>query len=551
MPDASRGDVVSSLEEVWLISSIGPLRKFVSQESLKHLYVLSRKQPPDWEVRSFCMALFTILTPDTGDDQSYDALLPSIASVINDSRMLPLYPSLPVKPSVLGVLKAHDRSSRLIAQLSRTANGITLLVTGVMASMLQLVHSPSQQARVNCLLSIAACGLAHPSHTADAIAGLTGIPDLRGCVTGPGRLDYGPFNKHSPHHVPGSKDNDPMPTPVYHKEMHMEEQAAVLAMLCSLGAAVSGRLLLTDRFTFDLLIGLADAVLVRVGAPGSNAASYVAPPPPQANGDGKDAPSPHGPGGASFSKLGPLTNAAHGSRFKFSRSPTTRRFRSVPPTAKAAVAVVSTPVEPSVPKEDVHPMSGASVDWASREWVDGNGVAIHVCGDFCNRTIAADPNVTQGTPGKPKRAFRAADCASMVAFTLWAYTCAKYVEVPQRKLAVSSPSRTSNVAGSPTGDDAFTTALMSPGSSGKLSARGKPLKVTIPDDKAVRAIPPPPNTNFLLSPRHLVPPASSMVQIFTVIKQLLALPEAETFSSVMGTLAQMVVHREAAGACTC
>jgi hypothetical protein len=132
------------------------------------------------------------------------------------------------------------------------------------------------------------------------------------------------------------------------------------------------------------------------------------------------------------------------------------------------------------------------------------------CTCDCNK--ATGPMVLQpgqAIPAKPRKAFRAADCVSLAAFTLWATAAARYVEMPQAHT------------------------------------------ISLPASPAATSPPTPSDPSSTYFPRKFQVYAgqSSMTACIDVLFRMLSLPEDETFTCVVGALASMAVHPEAAGAC--
>jgi hypothetical protein len=78
--------------------------------------------------------------------------------------------------------QVHDRSSRLFAQLQTTSKGRTLVLEGGgTETLLELMHSPSQRARINVTLVLGLFALVHPIETANVRTAAVGLRNYSSC----------------------------------------------------------------------------------------------------------------------------------------------------------------------------------------------------------------------------------------------------------------------------------------------------------------------------------------------------------------------------------
>jgi hypothetical protein len=132
--------------------------------------VFSRSEPPDWEIISYCMAVYGLLSTSVHvTDMASSAMLAPAARSSRKPYLLPPIASMPftVPEDLHNLLRVQDRSTRLLAQLQASPKGRTLLLEGGGAgTLLELMHSPSQYVRINATLILGLSALAHPAETA-------------------------------------------------------------------------------------------------------------------------------------------------------------------------------------------------------------------------------------------------------------------------------------------------------------------------------------------------------------------------------------------------
>ena len=119
---------------------------------------------------AFCMAIYGMLSLSTHvTDTATTTMLAPAARSIRPRYQLPPSPSTPFVPpdDLVNLLKVHDRSTRLLAQLQSSTKGRTLVLEGGgPQTLLELMHSPSQRSRINALLTMGLSALMHPVETA-------------------------------------------------------------------------------------------------------------------------------------------------------------------------------------------------------------------------------------------------------------------------------------------------------------------------------------------------------------------------------------------------